>query len=239
MSDEINDIPEPEPTDEPLLDESESAGRKKGFLSTRSGKMALIAGLIGVLLVVAASCSVAVYIAWGKFQSGVEGAVDDVVITPPAPPGSNTGTGTTTATAPPASQPATPKPEPLPITNSDVFTLRDPFKALIVPESESSETSGSTDTSGSADSSETIDAGEGVLMLQDIITEDGERKAVLVYETTQYTLGAGEEVPDTPWEVLTVGSNSVTMLYGDTQITLTPGQGMQQDGDGTSITLLK
>jgi len=49
---------------------------------------------------------------------------------------------------------------------------------------------------------------------------------VLLLNDQTYTLAAGEVISGTPWQVLSVSSTSVTMLYGDTQVTLTVGQGI-------------
>lgn len=121
---------------------------------------------------------------------------------------------------------AAPEKAPAPVTNEDVFKFRDIFVALIEPVVEST-AAPSTSTSASADASGTP-SDEGTLVLQDIVSENGERKAVLVESGTTYTLGPGERIGDTPWQVLTVGASSVTMLYGDSQLVLTVGQGIDQ-----------
>ena len=43
---------------------------------------------------------------------------------------------------------------------------------------------------------------------------------------TTYTLAEGEQVDDSPWKVLEINSDSVVMLFGDTRITLSTGQGI-------------
>ena len=39
-----------------------------------------------------------------------------------------------------------------------------------------------------------------------------------------YIAGAGEQLGDSPWEVISVDSNSAVVLYGDEQVTLVVGQ---------------
>jgi type IV pilus biogenesis protein PilP len=63
------------------------------------------------------------------------------------------------------------------------------------------------------------------LYLNDIVTENGVPRAVLMLNGTTYRLAAGERIPGTPWQVLRIGTTQVTMLYGDTQVTLSVGQG--------------
>ncbi|MHB1137196.1 MAG: hypothetical protein ACYC1X_10460, partial [Coriobacteriia bacterium] len=69
---------------------------------------------------------------------------------------------------------------------------------------------------------------QGVLYLDGVETVDGVMKAVLRYNGQTYTLGPGEGIPGTPWEVFSVSSTSVTMLYGDVRVTLAVGQGISK-----------
>ena len=39
---------------------------------------------------------------------------------------------------------------------------------------------------------------------------------------------SGDPIADTPWKVVSIGDTSVVMLYGDTQVTLTTGQGLSK-----------
>jgi hypothetical protein len=64
------------------------------------------------------------------------------------------------------------------------------------------------------------------LILQDIITVDGVQKAMLVWDGKDYTLAAGDVIAGTPWKLLSMTKTSVTMLYGDVQVTLSIGEGV-------------
>jgi hypothetical protein len=124
-------------------------------------------------------------------------------------------TGSITAPAAPGAAPATATVPPVAvIENSEVFTPRDPFKTVIIPASALEEAAGSS-----------VDD-ENTLTLLEVIDENGVRKAVLQLGATKYTLAAGEVISGTPWQVVSIGSTSAVMLYGDTQITLTVGQGI-------------
>jgi hypothetical protein len=177
-------------------------GGVKGFFATTLGKIVIIGGAIVVLLTIV---TVVAVIVLGAIGVGlVEQAVNDTAgSVPPAQV-----TGSQAATSAVAAVPV--------IANSEVFTPRDPFQRVVVPKSAMA-------TAG-------VDASEDdahTLTLLEIIEENGVRKAVLRLGATMYTLAAGEQLGTTPWKVLAVGSNSVTMLYGDSQIVLTVGQGVQ------------
>ncbi len=53
-------------------------------------------------------------------------------------------------------------------------------------------------------------------------------QGVFVWNGVTYTEGAGGTIDSSPWKVLEVNSDSVVMLYGDTQVTLTVGQGVSK-----------
>jgi hypothetical protein len=177
-----------------------SAGGLKGFMSTTLGKIVVIGLAVGVLLAIVAVVAVIVLGGAGLSLLGdVAGQL---------PGGSAAATGT------PAAKPATATIPPVAVVdNSEVFTPRDPFKSVIVP------ASAFPDTATSADD-------ENTLTLLEIIEENGVRKAVLQLGSAKHTLAAGEAIAGTPWQVVSVGTTSAVMLYGDSQITLTVGQGI-------------
>ena len=100
-------------------------------------------------------------------------------------------------------------------TNSVVSTL-EAGEPVVIPKS-AMETEGEDSSSDDA----------GTLTLVRIEEEDGVRKAVLKLGSTTYTVAEGEQLGSTPWKVVTIGTTSVTMLFGDSQIVLTVGQGIQ------------
>lgn len=178
------------------------------FLSTTAGKAVLIGGAVVVLLIIA-------------------GVVGWFVLGPSSLGTGTTGTPTTLVPAP--SQPAAPStpttPSTVPtvpaadITSRDVFTPRNPFTPIAAPTitTKSSSTSTSTTTSTTSDSD---------VVLKDVVTVSGVRKAVIAYGGHTYTLGAGELIPTTTdWKVLAVNVNSAVIQFGDVNVTLTPGQG--------------
>jgi len=175
------------------------AGGVKGFFASTLGKVVLIGGAVAVLLTIIAVVAV---ILLGGFL------VSSVTEQPTQPPVTSTPPGSTSVTTPVAAVPV--------VDNSDVFTPRDPFQPVLIPRS----------AQVSAEE-EGTDSDSDTLTLTEIIEEDGVRKAVLRLGSTTYTVAAGERLGTTPWQVLTVGTNSVTMLFGDSQVVLTVGQGIQ------------
>ena len=103
------------------------------------------------------------------------------------------------------------------------FTFRNVFAPSIkAPVAASTETSsGETTADGSTDSPDT-------LYLIDIVSTDDGRQGVFVWNSVTYTEGAGGTIGTSPWKVVEVGTDSVLMLYGDTQVTLTLGQGISK-----------
>lgn len=178
-------------------------GGFRGFLNSRNGKV-----IIGVVLGLLVLGVVGYFVA--TFLLG-QAAEDLVVVTPTTPPA-----GSTTA-----SGPAGP-PEEVPI--EDVFTFRDIFVPTIKP---SDVPSSGTGTSGSSTSSGTATQ-PNTLTLVAIESENGEAVAVLTWNGQTYRLNEGESITGTPWKVLSIGSNSVTMLYGDASVTLSVGQGVSK-----------
>jgi len=193
---------------------------KKGFLSTAKNKtIALVVGLAVLAIVVGVVAAVVVGVLDGK---------DDDLGLDPRERGSETEQ-TQTQTQETSGTPQVPQPvgeeslvakEPaLPVANDRVFTFRDIFRPLLKPLV-------TTDTTITPTPDTVTPTTPGTLYLQNVVTEDGVLKAVLLLNDQTYTLAAGEVISGTPWQVLSVSSTSVTMLYGDTQVTLTVGQGI-------------
>jgi hypothetical protein len=172
------------------------AGGLKGFFATTLGKVVIIGLAVAVLLTVLAVVAVIVLGAIGVSLYG------DVVQQLPA-----------TVPKPSASQPAAQATQTVPavavVDLDEVFSPRDPFQPVILPASE-------------------LDEGNeaNTLTLLEIIEENGDLQAVLQLGTNKYTLGSGETITGSSWQVVSVGSSSVVMLFGDTQVTLSIGQGI-------------
>lgn len=105
------------------------------------------------------------------------------------------------------------------VTNKDVFTSRDPFEPVLKP-LPTVTTSASVPASGSADFN--------TLVLENIVTSNGVLTAILTWNGSTYTAVAGQQLDASPWQVLSITKTTVTMLYGDVQVTLSVGEGVAQ-----------
>lgn len=123
------------------------------------------------------------------------------------------GTPPASTTSPPSG--STPQP-PSEVAIDEVFTFRDIFVPLVKPAT-SSQTSTQPPTPTGTNSSNTI-------LLQDITVENGENTVVLVWNGTTYHSQEGDQIDSSAWKVLQIGTDSVVMLYGDTQVVLSVGQ---------------
>jgi hypothetical protein len=169
----------------------------KAFFATTAGRVLLIVLAVGALLVV---CGIVAVIALGALGLNMfQQAVEQVPVSAPA-----SGNAGAVATTMPVA-PAVPAAE-----NAEVFSPRDPFTAIIIPVEPSAVGSDDANT----------------LTLIEIVTDNSVRKAVLTLGATTYVQAAGERLGGTPWQVVSIGNASAVMLYGDTQMTLTVGQGV-------------
>ena len=199
-----------------------------GFFATTTGKLVVGAvALIVVVLVVGA-------IAWAfLFNSGSAGSPQTQTQTI-VPAVSSTASGSASAANP------APIVEPEETPLGTTFTFRNVFAPTLKEEfpapepaaststSSTSTSSGSSSSSGSTTTSSTVKVPADTLYLQSIQTESGSKTATFVWNGSTYTLKEGESIPNSPWKVLTIGSSSVVMLFGDTQVTLSTGQGLNK-----------
>jgi hypothetical protein len=173
-----------------------------GFASSPTGRIIVIAGAVAVLIVIAA---VVAFLALGAFNAPSSSG-PTITIKPTKPGGGSVASGTATAAT-------TETPPPDTVDDSDVFVPRDPFKEVEAPHHESGTTM----------------AGDlNTVVLIDIISEDGEYKAVVELGGQQYTVAAGQQIGTTPWQCVSVSKTSAVFLYGDNKVTLTPGQGVSK-----------
>lgn len=181
---------------------------KQSFLSSTTGKL-VVGGVVLVLILGAVGAAVAFFF--------LNGAVDGSV---------QVTTSATTSNPATASAEATFTPEnPAERSLASTFTFRNVFAPTV---KRTYETTAGSDT-GSSDSTSTgasVDVPANTLYLQSIISENGEPKAVFIWNGQTYTVGEGERVSDSPWKVLQINSDTVLMLYGDSQVTLSVGQGV-------------
>jgi hypothetical protein len=177
------------------------------FLTSSSGKLIMGGILLFVVLV-----AVGILAFFFLLNSGSQNAV---VIVPP-----NQGTSTsTTVTVTPSNPPEQPLDE--------TFTFRNIFAPTVKPPSTASSSSSS---SSSSDTSSTTSGQEDTLILKSIHLESGVYVATFEWNGKEYECVEGEQVADSPWKVVTIYSDSVVMLYGDTRVTLEVGQGFSDGG---------
>ena len=188
---------------------------KAAVTSSSTGKIiAVIAGLGLLAIIVGVVAAVVLSTVGGRdadeFEVQIDQAVSDTAGSEEA-----VDAGKVPETAAPAIE----------VEYSEIFTFRDIFDPLIKPIPEEPVASTTSTSTASATDTATPYA-QGVLYLDGIESVDGVMKAVLRYNGQTYTLAAGEGIPGTPWEVFSVSSSGVTMLYGDNKITLVTGQGI-------------
>ena len=186
-----------------------TADKKPGFFATTTGRVVAIIGALSVLGIIAGIA--AAILLHGIAEDVVDELESQVEVTTTPEQSGAVSTGTVEASGPARE-----------VAYSEVFTFRDIFDPLLKPLPEPATP---TTTTPSATDTETPYA-QGVLYLDGVVTEDGILKAQLRFNGQSYTLEPGERIPNTPWQVLRVSSTSVTMLYGEVQVTLAVGQGI-------------
>ncbi len=193
---------------------AKKGGGFKAFLGTTLGK--IVIGGIGLAVLGAIIAVVAVvlisFFGASVVQKGVDQALQGAVTTGAGTTAGGVAGGSAAGTGTAAAKEGTHV--PLPVANSQIFTFRDIFDPLAKEV-----------VSASEDTSSTFSGEEDTLYLLDVVTEDGVRHAVLWWNEVVYTLAAGEVIEGTAWQVISVGADSATMLYGDSTVTLRVGQG--------------
>lgn len=177
---------------------------RTGFLSTTLGK--LVVG--GIALVVILGI-IGFIVAYFFLSSGTEDMVGGIVVSPP--PG-------TESTATPDAEPVEPDVPDL----DETFTFRNIFAPTVKVVTSSGSSSGSTTDSQTPPS----DLPANTLFLMEISVVDGVETARFVLNGTEYLANEGDQLGDTPWRVVSIDENSVTMLYGDTRVVVALGQGV-------------
>lgn len=239
--------------EEPIQETADSTPQGKGgFLATQTGRMALVGGAVAALLVVFMVIGAFLFI---SFRGGEQ---PDTEVTVQPPSGTTPPAQQTTQTTPPSVESTTVDEPIEPVGNEHVFQFRDLFLPLLKENppavtpvagtgtttggttggtttggtttggTTTGGTTGGTTTTGTTGGTTGGGTGLDTLVLQDIVTDNGTRKAVLELGGETFTLAAGERLEDTPWKVLRVGDSSVTLLFGDSQVVLTVGQGIQK-----------
>ena len=209
-----------------MSDESHSiapapASTKTGFFSSTAGRVLLVVGGVVVLLVI---CGVVAELVLGAALTGVTsslfGSAAGQATTTQQPAGGSATSVAGTAAAL-ATMPTVPD-----VGDRDVFLPRDPFTVIKPPTVAVSSTSASTSTSTATTS--TASSSDTSLVLVDIVSDNGVAKAVFKYKGVEYTVGKGGTVDSSSWQVVSVGTSSVVMLYGDDRVTLYRGEGISK-----------
>ncbi len=203
----------------PPVETPGAQGQKQGFLSTTTGKIVVIGAAVFAFLVVAGIVTFVVITFF--FVDAVNDSAEQIA-NEIEQEQSETGSAEEATTSVAL--------EPSPIPLSSIFTFRDIFNPLIDPtpaeETTGTTTDGTTTDGTTTDGTVTTPGEPDTLYLQDIVVENGVSKAVLSLNGVTYTLAEGQAITGTPWLVLNIYSGSVTMLYGDSQVTLVIGQGI-------------
>lgn len=191
-------------------------GQKPSFLATSTGRIVVIGGALVAVVIIAVAAG------WFVMNSGFFGQGGDAVVQQTIPVGGGASKSATETGAPivdPASKPL-----------ESTFTFRNVFAPTVKRPTEATLTIGSTDTSSSSSGSagDISDLPADTLFLESIQTANGAKTATLIWNNERYTVGEGDTISGTPWQVLEINDESVVMLYGDTEVTLTVGQGLSK-----------
>ena len=231
----VEDIKSPEGT-AAFEAEPEPKRGLAGYAATKSGRLVL--GGIGLLLVLAAIGAILfLFVLQPNEPDSVEALV---------PPAGAVSAPATDAEASEEESATLHRAKPL----SSTFVFRDIFEPTTKPSTPSSSSQGTGTANGgtSADGSsnggtssdgtggtnggdgdgDAVDVPADTLLLQSVSTADGEPVATFVWNGQTYTAGEGDQLGETPWQVLDISGNTVVMLYGDTRVTLTVGQGISK-----------
>lgn len=183
-----------------------SNGKVKGFMGTPKGK-GLALGLLLILIAL-----VALLVMTFAFPKS------DVQPVSPVPKPAGTNPNPAPAAQSQSTDTATSDTETVP-KDADLTNFRDPFKPLAILAS-------STDNSGSQESTSTstsISSAIESLSLVSITEQNGEKYATFNYKGTTYMVKEGERIADSEFQVIDIGEGSVTLLYGDSLLTLQVG----------------
>lgn len=188
---------------------TDSASKKASFLSTTNGK--LIVGGVIVLLI-------AVGVAAALFLPQLLGGGSDDQSTGKVTKGASATKGAVLTSGTAEAVPVNPADKPL----TDTYTMRDIFEPTIKAPTTTTPTQtipGDT-TSGSTSTT------SNTLYLQSVATVNGVLVGTFTWNGQTYTAGEGDALGTTPWKVLTLSTGSAVMLYGDTRVTVSVGQGV-------------
>jgi hypothetical protein len=218
-----------EPADEVApVEEPAEAAAKTGFLSTTLGKVVLIGCAVSLLLSILGVVGFFVF----TFLFAEE-VVDDLASQIPTPPTGSSAPATSTADG--SDGDAAGDGGDVVIGNKDVFIFRDIFQPVMKPsEGETPTASGGASPGGGTSPStgttgtSTSQYQSNTLYLLDIGSVNDEAVGTFHWNGLQYTAREGERVDDSPFSVVTVGADTVTVMYGDESRVISRGQGISK-----------
>lgn len=190
-----------------------------GYLTSSTGRLLVGGALLFVVLVVAGA------LAFFFFLNG--GGQTPTTSSAPVHGGSKTASVTVPPSAPPEAG------------LKETFTFRNIFAPTVHPVTATTSSSSGTAVSSTSESetsstTSTTSGAKDTLILKSIATDNGVRVATFEWNGANFTVSAGDQVDSSPWQVISIGSDSALMLFGDSQVTLTVGQGFSKN-DNQSI----
>lgn len=199
--------------------------KAKSFFQTKQGRMVSIGIATGILLVILVIIFTSILKVGGSDRKVK--VVDNTKAQPAAAKNNQSAAANTEKST--ASDSSSDSEDQDLNGNFEVFQTRDPFKPLVAASTASValpiiNPSPTTNASGTVSSTTTPAPAKLPLLLKNIVTRDGIDFAVISYGGTSYELKAGDQVGSSPYQVQQVGSDNVTLLYGDDQFTLNVGQ---------------
>jgi len=200
----VDNFGAPDSTPMQPIEAEEAPRTKSGFLSTTLGKI-VVGGAIFVV-VLGALAAIAVIFIFGQSS-------DNLVKNPVIPAAETSGTASAEEASP------TVRPE---VPLEDTFAFRNIFQPTIKV------TLSPVEGDGTSSDGSSVDVPADTLYLVSVTTVDGEPTAELIWNGQTYMLTEGESIEGTPWKVLSIDGDTVVMLYGDTRVTLTVGQGISK-----------
>lgn len=199
-----------------------------GFLASTLGKI-----VIGAVALVVALAVIGTLVWMAFFNTPTSQAPGKVVTRVVTPATSTAASGSApVAESDPITDPPD-KPLESTFTFRNVFapTVKKPTPDAVIASitAPAVATASSSTNSGSGSTSNILTkVDKNTLYLVSIQTVNSDRTATFIWNGTLYTLKVGDTIADTPWKVVSIGDSSVIMLYGDTQVTLTTGQGLSK-----------
>jgi type IV pilus biogenesis protein PilP len=187
------------------------------FLSSTAGRWIIGGVVLAVLL------GIVGYFVWAYVLNG-SGSSPSVapgqkVVTP-------AGSSSPSAVNPVDTAPIT-EPQEKPLEST--FTFRNVFAPTLKEQFPPAVSAADSSTGGSSTSgTSSVSVPADTLYLQSIQTENGRTTATFIWNGTTYVLKKGQSIPDSPWKVVSIGDSSVVMLFGDTEVTLSTGQGLNK-----------